>query len=84
MKTLALILTCNNKTSNQHRGFIQPPQHSRGGNPSTSVGGFYFGIFGPFGAIHLKEVAIAKAGINLQRSKIVFQILSRKEKYHEK
>ena len=80
MKTLALTLTCKDKTSNQNRGFIQPPQLCQGGNLPTSVGGFYFGIFAPIGAIQPKEVAIAEAGINLQRSKIVFQFLSRKEK----
>jgi hypothetical protein len=79
MKTFALTLTCKNKTSNQNRGFIQPPQHRRGGNPSTSVDGFSFGIFAPIGAIQSKEVAINKAGPNLHRSKIVFQFLSRKE-----
>jgi len=78
MKTLALTLTCKNKTSNQTRGFIQPPLHRRGGN-STSVGGFSFGIFAPIGAIQPKEVAINKVGPNLNRSKIAFQFLSRKE-----
>jgi hypothetical protein len=80
MKTLALTLTCKNKTSNQNRGFIQPPQHRRGGIPSTSVGGFYFGIFAPIGAIQPKEVAINKAGLNHYRSKIAFQFLFQKEK----
>lgn len=75
----ALALTCKNKTSNQTRGFIKPPLHLRGGNPSTSVGGFYFGIFAPFGAIQPKEVAIAKAGINLYCSKLAFQSFIRKE-----
>jgi hypothetical protein len=79
MKTFVLTLTCKNKTSNQTRGFIQPPQHLRGGNSSTSVGGFSFGIFAPIGAIQLKEVAINKAGLNLHCSKIAFQFLSRKE-----
>jgi len=78
MKTLALTPTCNNKTSPQTRGFIKPPLHFRGGN-SASVGGFSFGIFAPIGAIQPKEVAIAKAGINLHCSKIAFQSLSRKE-----
>jgi hypothetical protein len=79
MKTLALTLTCKNKTSTQTRGFIQPPQHLRGGNSSTSVGGFSFGIFAPIGAIQPKEVAITKAGINLYCSKIAFQNSFRKE-----
>jgi len=79
MKTFALTLTCKNKTSNQTRGFIKPPLHLRGGIPSTSVGGFSFGIFAPIGAIQPKEVAIHKAGLNLYRSKIVFQSLFQKE-----
>jgi hypothetical protein len=79
MQILVLTPTCNNKTSNKNRGFIQPPQHPRGGNPSTSVGGFYFGIFAPFGAIQPEEVAIAKAGINLYCSKIACQSFIRKE-----
>jgi hypothetical protein len=79
MKTLALTLTCKNKTSDQTRGFIKPSLHLRGGNPSTSVDGFSFGIFAPIGAIQLKEVAIAKAGINLHCSKIAFQSFIRKE-----
>jgi hypothetical protein len=78
MKTFALTLTCKNKTSTQNRGFIKPPLHLRGGN-ATSVGGFSFGIFAPIGAIQTKEVAIAKAGINLYRSTIAFQTLIRKE-----
>jgi hypothetical protein len=80
MKTLVLTPTCNNKTSNQNRGFIQPPQHRQGGTLPTSVGGFYFGIFAPIGAIQPKEVAIAEAGINLNCSKIAFQSFIRKEK----
>jgi len=80
MNTFALTLTCKNKTSDQTRGFIQPPQHRRGGTPSTSVGGFYFGIFAPIGAIQPKEVAINKVGLNLYRSKILFQSLFQKEK----
>jgi hypothetical protein len=79
MKTFALTLTCKNKTSNQTRGFIQPPQHRRGGNPSTSVDGFYFGIFAPIGAIQPKEVDTDKVGPNLYRSKIANQFLFRKE-----
>jgi hypothetical protein len=79
MKTLALTLTCKNKTSDQTRGFIKPPQHLRGGNSSTSVGGFSFGLIAPLGAIQTKEVANNKAGINLHRSKIVYQFLFRKE-----
>ncbi len=78
MKTLALTLTCKNKTSNQTRGFIKPPLHFWGGN-STSVDGFSFGIFAPIGAIQPKEVAIAKAGLNLYCSKIVYQLFYRKE-----
>jgi hypothetical protein len=79
MKSLVLTLTCNSKTSIQHRGFIQPPLHRRGGNPSTSVGGFYFVIFALIGAFQPKEVAFAKAGINLYRSKLAFQSLFKKE-----
>jgi hypothetical protein len=79
MKTLALTLTCKNKTSNQSRGFIKPPLHLRGGNPSTSVGGFSFGNFAPIGAIQPKEVATDKVGPNLYRSKIAFQSLFQKE-----
>jgi hypothetical protein len=79
MKTLALTLTCKNKTSNQTRGFIKPPLHRRGGNSSTSVGGFSFGIFAPIGAIQPEEVAINKVGLNLNRSKIAFQSFIRKE-----
>jgi hypothetical protein len=79
MKTFVFTLTCKNKTSDQTRGFIKPPLHLRGGNPSTSVGGFSFGIFAPIGAIQPKEVAIAKAGINLYRSTIAFQSFIRKE-----
>jgi len=79
MKTLVLTLTCKNKTSNQTRGFIKPPLHLRGGNPSTSVGGFSFVIFALIGAIQPKEVAIAKVGLNLYRSKIAFQFLFQKE-----
>jgi hypothetical protein len=73
VKTIALTLICNNKTSNQNRGFIQPPQLCQGGNLPTSVGGFYFGIFAPIGAIQHKEVAIAKAGTTLYCSNISFQ-----------
>jgi hypothetical protein len=80
MKTFVLTLTCKNKTSYQTRGFIKPSLHLRGGNSSTSVGGFSFGIFAPIGAIQPKEVAIHKVGLNLYRSKIAFQYLSRKEK----
>jgi len=83
MKTLALTPTCNNKTSPQTRGFIQPPLHSRGGN-LTSVGGFSFGIFAPIGAIQPKEVAIAKAGINLYHSNIAFNLLFERNIYYEK
>jgi hypothetical protein len=79
MKTFVLTLTCKNKTSNQNRGFIQPPQHRQGGIPSTSVGGFSFGIFAPIGAIQSKEVAINKVGPKLYRSKIAFQSFIRKE-----
>jgi hypothetical protein len=79
MKTLALTLTCKNKTSNQTRGFIQPPLHLRGGNPSTSVGGFSFGLSAPIGAVQPKEVATNKAGIKLHSSKIAFQFLFQKE-----
>ena len=79
MKTFVLTLTCNNKTSDQTRGFIKPSQHLRGGNSSTSVGGFSFGIFAPIGAIQPKEVAINKVGLNLNRSKIAFQSFIRKE-----
>jgi hypothetical protein len=63
MKTFALTLTCKNKTSNPYRGFIQPPLHLRGGNP-TSVGGFSFVNFAHVGAIQFKEVALAKWGLN--------------------
>jgi len=80
MKTLALTLTCKNKTSNSYRGFIQPPLHLQGGNPSTSVGGFSFNIFALIGAIQPKEVDINKAGLNLYCSKIAFQSLFQKEK----
>ena len=77
MNTFSFTPTCN-KASNQSRGFIQPPLHLRGGN-SASVGGFSFGIFAPIGVIQPKEVAIAKAGITLYRSKIAFQSFIRKE-----
>ena len=56
-----------------------PPQLCQGGNPLTSVGGFYFGIFAPIGAIQFKEVAINKVGPNLYCSKIAFQSYFRKE-----
>ena len=79
MKSLVLTLACKSKTSIQHRGFIQPPLLCRGGNPSTSVGGFYFVIFTLIGALKPKEVAIAKAGINLYRSNFAFQSLIQKE-----
>jgi len=79
MKTFALTLTCKNKTSILSRGFIEPSQHPWGGN-STSLGGFSFGLIAPIGAIQPKEVAIAKAGFNLHRSKIAFQFLFRKGK----
>jgi hypothetical protein len=79
MKTFVFTLTCKNKTSDQTRGFIKPPLHLRGGNPSTSVGGFSFGIFAPIGAIQPEEVAINKVGPNLNRSKIAFQSFIRKE-----
>ena len=80
MKTLALTLTCKNKTSNQTRGFIKPSMHIQGGNPSPSVDGFSFGIFAPIGAVQPKEVAINKVGLNLNRSKIVNPFLFQKEK----
>jgi hypothetical protein len=79
MKTFVFTFTCKNKTSDQTRGFIKPPLHLRGGNPSTSVGGFSFGIFAPIGAIQPEEVAINKVGLNLNRSKIAFQSFIRKE-----
>jgi len=79
MKTLTLTLTCTTGTSNKNRGFIKPPQLCQGGNSSTSVGGFSFGIFAPIGAIQPKEVAIVKAGLNLYCSKIAFQFLFQKE-----
>ena len=76
MKTLVLTPTCTNKTSNQNRGFIQPPLHPWGGN-QTSVGGFYFGIYAPIGAIQPKEVAIAKEGSTLHCFKVAYQFLSK-------
>ena len=79
MKTFVLTPARNNKTSDQHRGFIKPPLRSWGGKLAASVGGFYFGIFALVRAIQLKEVAIAKAGINLNRSTIAFQKSFRKE-----
>ena len=78
MKSLVLTLACKSKTSIQHRGFIQPPLHLRGGY-STSVGGFSFGIFAPIGAIQPKEVAIAAVGLNLYPSNIAFHSYFRKE-----
>ena len=78
MKSLALTFTRNNKTSIQYRGLIQPPLQPQGGN-STSVGGFYFGNYAPVGAIQPKEVAIAKVGLNLHRSKIVHLFFLKKE-----
>ena len=79
MKTLALAPICHLGTSNEPRGLIQPSLLCRGGNPSTSVGGFYFVIFALIGAFQPKEVAIATVGLNLYRSNIAFQLLSRKE-----
>jgi hypothetical protein len=78
MKSLALTLTCNSKTSIKHRGFIQPPLLCRGGNPSTSVGGSYFVIFALIGAIQSKEVAIVKEGINLHIFNVAFHSSIRK------
>ena len=78
MKSLVLALTCKSKTSIQNRGFIQPLLLCRGGN-SNSVGGFYFVIFALIGAFHPKEVAITRVGLNHYRSKLAFQLLSRKE-----
>ena len=79
MKTLALAPICHLGTSNEPRGLIQPSLLCRGGNPSTSVGGFYFVIFALIGAFHSKEVAIAVVGLNLYRSNIKFQSFFQKE-----
>jgi len=78
MKTFALVPACHTETSNDRRGFIQPPLHCQGGT-STSVGGFSFGIFAPIGAIQPKEVASNKVGPILYRSKIANQSLIQKE-----
>jgi hypothetical protein len=74
MKSLVLTLARKSKTSDQTRGFIQPPRHLRGGNPLTSVGGFYFVIFTLIGAFQPKEVTIATVGLNLYPSNIAFQL----------
>jgi hypothetical protein len=74
MKILALVSVCYTETSNDRRGFIQPPLHSQGGTP-TSVGGFSFSIFALIGAFQPKEVATNIVGLILYHSKIVFQSL---------
>ena len=79
MKSLVLALTSKDKTSIKHRGFIEPSLLCRGGNPSTSAGGFYFVIFALIRAIQPKEVAIATVGLNLHHSNIAYQSLFRKE-----
>jgi hypothetical protein len=78
MKSLVLTLARKSKTSIQYRGFIQPSLLRRGGY-LTSADGFYFVIFALIGALKPKEVAIVKEGLNLSRSNIAFQLLSRKE-----
>ena len=74
MKSLVLTPACKTKTSIQHRGFIQPPLLCRGGNPSTSAGGFYFVIFALIGALKPKEVAVVTEGLNLYNFNIALQL----------
>ena len=79
MKTLALASVCYPRTSAETRGLIQPPLLCRGGNPSTSVGGFYFDRFALLEAIQYKEVARSKEGNNLHNSNMANHFFFRKD-----
>ena len=82
METLLFTPTPNTTdygTSQGNRGLIETPVLFQGENDPGSIGGFYFRIVAPVGAILTKEAAIAKEGLNLHCSKIANQLLFRKD-----